>query len=397
MSASGTSLDRQASPSTPAPSRRLNVALIIPSLMVGGAEQHVVKLARSIDPAEIRLTILLLRPDLPHPLRAGLPAGVKVEIASVHRRDPRLALWVGQKLRAGRIAVAHSFLWHADATAALARPFAPRTALVTSERGERSQPYHGRRRRLFDRAITFPSSRAICPNSEFGRALLTALGAPPSRLEVIPNGADAAAALAARPAAIRASTGWPAAAHIVGSVSRLADGKGVEVLVRAIAEARESADVRALIVGDGPRRGALEALAAELGVGDRVVFSGEQTDPLPLVLACDSAVQLSRDSEHCSNAILEAMACAKPVVATRTGGNVELVVDGVTGMLVPPQDPAAVARALVALARDGDAARRLGEAGRARAAREFDLPAIARRHAALWRRVAGTPTVRGVE
>ena len=124
-----------------------------------------------------------------------------------------------------------------------------------------------------------------------------------------------------------------------------------------------------MIVGDGPERGALETRIAQLGLGDRVHLLGFRTDIPELLAGCDLFV-LPSLFEGLPLSILEAMAAGKAVVATAIGGNDEAVVDGVTGLLVPPADPEALADALRTLLREPERRRRLGEAGRRRAEAE---------------------------
>lgn len=368
--------------------RPLRVALVLPSLMVGGAEQHAVKLCRALDRQGVEACILLLRRDLPLELGGLVPSGVPVVVAPRARRDPRLVTWLAGQFRSRRIDVAQSFLWYADAIAAAAALLVPGVRLICSERGDRSTGYHTPARRAYDRAVTFRRAAAVVPNSQFGAALLGTLGAPPGRVHVIPNGVDTNAFDATVPLRIRERLGWPADTYLVVSVARLVEGKGLDTLITAISRTTRP-DIRGVLVGAGPLRPALEALAAQLGVAGRVAFAGQQMPALPWLLGCDSAVQLSVATEHCSNSLLEAMACGKPVVASAVAGNAELVVDGETGLLVPPGDADAVARALVRLASDAAGAARLGAAGRARVADRYSMDGTARKFTRLWAEMAG--------
>lgn len=365
----------------------LRVALVLPSLMVGGAEHHVVKLCRALDRRKIEPSILLLRRGLPQELALLLPVDVPVVVAPVGRRDPRLVPWLAQQLRRRQIDVAQSFLWYADAIAAAAALLVPRVRLVCSERGDRSMDYHISTRRAYDRLVTFRRASEVTANSRFGASLLIRLGARPERVSVIANGVDLAAVASAEPARLRELLRWPATSHVVGSVSRQVDGKGLATLIQAVARTG-GADVRVAMIGDGPLRPALEALVLRLGVQERVAFLGQRSPAVPYLKACDTAVQLSQETEHCSNSIIEAMACGKPVVATAVGGNPELVADGRTGILVPPGDPAAIAAALLRLSTDPAAAAQMGARGQEAAERRYSMDAVAAEFTALWRTAA---------
>jgi glycosyltransferase involved in cell wall biosynthesis len=121
-------------------------------------------------------------------------------------------------------------------------------------------------------------------------------------------------------------------------------------------------DATLLVVGEGSRREVLEALAVELGIADRVVFTGRRDDVPAVTAALDVAV-LPSYREALGLSVLEAMALSRPVVASEVGGIPEMIEDGITGLLVPPHDPAALAAAIVRLLRDHPLADTLGRAG----------------------------------
>jgi len=167
------------------------------------------------------------------------------------------------------------------------------------------------------------------------------------------------------------------------AVGRLVEKKGFRDLVAALGRARVEA--RLTIVGEGPERGALESAAREAGVADRVELVGPVGhDRLPAIYAtahaviAPSVVDRSGDRDGLPNVVLEAMAAGLPVVGTRAGAITSAVEDGVTGIVVAPGDPAAIATALARLG-DDDLRARMGTAGRRRVARDFGLDACAAR------------------
>jgi glycosyltransferase involved in cell wall biosynthesis len=169
----------------------------------------------------------------------------------------------------------------------------------------------------------------------------------------------------------------PADVRIVLSTSRLAAQKGIDAAVRAIAALPD--DVVLVVLGEGPERSALEALVRELDLERRVFLPGRVPDVASWLGRAAVYVQPSR-WEGFGLAVLEAMVCSLPVVATRVGSLPELVADGETGVLVPPGDAAELARGIErALAEP-----HLGEAGRERARAEFSVSAMADRTAALY-------------
>jgi glycosyltransferase involved in cell wall biosynthesis len=166
------------------------------------------------------------------------------------------------------------------------------------------------------------------------------------------------------------------------SVGRLKAPKDFATLARALA-ALPAGSFDALIVGDGPDRPALEAELRRLGLEHRARLLGERHD-VPALLAAADVFVLSSVSEGLPMSVLEAMAAELPVVASRVGGLPELVVDGKTGFLVPPEDPHELAAALGRLIDDRDLRRRLGAVGRVHAETRFDLNSFRRAHLDLY-------------
>jgi glycosyltransferase involved in cell wall biosynthesis len=156
-------------------------------------------------------------------------------------------------------------------------------------------------------------------------------------------------------------------------VARLSPEKDVETLLRATSiVARQMPEFRLEIAGDGPNRSGLEVLAKELNLGERARFLG-RVDDVPALLGRASMLVLPSRMEGISLTLLEAMARGLPCVATRVGGNPEVVIDDQTGLLVPPGNPKALAHAIQTLWNDPERAEALGRAGRARAERHFDI------------------------
>lgn len=198
-----------------------------------------------------------------------------------------------------------------------------------------------------------------------------------SRARVVPNGIDAAAfASPAGGEALRAAFGIPTTARVVGTVGLLNDAKGHDVLVEALA--RLPADVHGLVVGNGELEGALRELAVARGVADRFTITGWRDD-LP---ACHDAMDvfcLPSRWEGLSYALLEAGAAGLPLVSTEVNGSRDVIApDGLPacGMVVPREDPAALAQALRVLLDDASHARDLGRIAARRVAECFSLDAM---------------------
>ena len=162
---------------------------------------------------------------------------------------------------------------------------------------------------------------------------------------------------------------------IVLTVARLDRQKGHSTLFAAI---RQVHDATFVLAGDGPEKDALAALAYESGIQDRVIFLGDRRD-IPELLACCDLFVLPSIYEGLPLSILEAMAAGKAVVATAVGGTPEIVIDGETGVLVPPGDPAALAGAIQSLLSDPNRVQKIGSAGRALVAKEFSSDGMVER------------------
>jgi len=194
---------------------------------------------------------------------------------------------------------------------------------------------------------------------------------PADRVSVVPLGLDLDDLLAVRGTdpALRDALDLPPEAFVVGCVGRLVRIKDLATMLEAVSLAvRRVPLLRLAVVGDGPERGVLERRAAELALGELVRFTGWRRD-LPFVYGGLDAVALSSRNEGTPVALIEAMAAGRPVVATAVGGVPDIVEHERTGLLVPPQDPQALAAALATLAESADTRARMGAEGRAAAAR----------------------------
>jgi glycosyltransferase involved in cell wall biosynthesis len=177
-------------------------------------------------------------------------------------------------------------------------------------------------------------------------------------------------------------------------VARLSPEKDIDTLLRAaaLAVAHDPA-FRLEIAGDGPCREALRQTCAELGLQEQVRFLGQVRD-VPGLLARAGMFVLSSISEGISLTLLEAMACGLPLVATRVGGNPEVIAEGETGFLVPPQNPPALADALLRLRRDPSLCMQLGQAGRRRVEARFDVRRMVEQYQELYRGANALNTLR---
>lgn len=223
-------------------------------------------------------------------------------------------------------------------------------------------------------------------SAEVTRAILGD-GMPAERAQVIYNGVDMARLTAVAGSDLRQSLGIPNEAVVLAAVGSLVQHKGYDILLRALGQIDPLIDLHLLIAGDGPERGALEQLANELGLRPRVHFLGFVEDT-PSVYRSSDVLALASRREGFGLVAAEAGFFGLPVVATKVGGIPEVVADGVSGMLVPPDDPAAMAAALARLVQDGEHRRALGEAGRQRAQHMFSTRRMTDEFEAAYERLA---------
>jgi glycosyltransferase involved in cell wall biosynthesis len=217
------------------------------------------------------------------------------------------------------------------------------------------------------------------------------VGFPRNRIQVIANGVNTDY-FCPRPgsrAEVRRQCGLPQKGLVVGMVARLVPVKNHEGVLRAIADlAQQGKSITLAIAGDGPLLGELRSIATDLELNSQVHFLGDLDNVHQFLNALDIFV-LNSHSEGMSNTILEAMSCGLPVVATSVGANSDLVVEGQTGLLIPPDDPPALANAIAKLVDNESLRLRMGEDGRARIEREFGIARMVRDYSQLYCELLG--------
>jgi glycosyltransferase involved in cell wall biosynthesis len=239
--------------------------------------------------------------------------------------------------------------------------------------------------------------------SEAIRQMLVADGVPADRTVTVHEGIDVEHVLAAPAVNVHEAFWLPHHAPVVGNVAALVPHKGQRYLVDAAhLVVQEIPDARFVILGEGELRDHLEKQVREHHLEKHVLLPGFRTDVLGCLKGFDLFV-MSSVTEGLGTSLLDAMACSRPIVATRAGGIPEIVEDGVNGLLVPPRDAASLAKAIVRALQDDRLRQRLGEAGFDRVRARFTVERMVEATAAIYARVAGThheadtarPPVRG--
>lgn len=369
--------------------RALRVMFVVGNFVAGGAERHLLELWRRIDRDRFAVEIACFRAEgqfWPEVRSLGFPVhDLEVGSRIYDPRGVRGLLRLIARVRDFRPDVMHGYLFGPNLFAVLAGHLCGVRVVAVAKRNV--DAFETPRQRAVQRFVHRRASH-VTAVSEAVAGTVVAMGVERERITVIPNGVDPTRFES--PAHDRAVLGAKPGEVLIGSVGCLAARKYYGTLLEALA--RLSGNHRrfhATLVGDGPDRAGLEAQARVLGLADRTTFLGERPDVERLLPAMDLFVLSSRE-EGIPNALLEAMAAGRPSVATAVGGTPEVLEDGVTGWLVPPADPEALAAALGRVMDDpGEAARR-GAAARRAVHERMSIDAMVRRHEDFYRRaVAG--------
>ena len=347
--------------------------------------------------------LLLITPDFP-PAQGGIQTTAHRLATGIERLDTRVVALgapgareydagqgvsirrapTGRRLRGGRnaplnaVALSQALRFAPDVTLSLHLVASPAAAVIRRALGARTvQYFHAKEIPAKARLAAFAAAHAdvVVAVSAYTEGLIRATGAPVAEMRRVSPGVDL-------PADTRP---LPAERPTFVTVARLEDRyKGHDVLVHALALIRERVpDVQWVVIGDGPLRGELEALARAHGVADSVRFLGALSDAerdtwlrRADLLAMPSRLPgAGRAGEGFGIVYMEAAAYGKPVVAGNVGGALDAVLDGQTGLLVDPADPRAVSEAIARLLLDSDLAQRLGRAG-AQRAQAFAWPLV---------------------
>ncbi len=367
-----------------APSR-LRILHTESSLGWGGQEIRILTEARGV--ADAGHEVVLAVPRDSRIFAEAAHHGVHAVEAPIARKGLTAVMALRRLVLEGRFDVVNTHSSTDSWAAALAcATLASAPPLVRTRHISAPVPGNAATRWLYGQA----TRRIVTTGERLREQVIAETGVDPARVVSIPTGIDLARFHPGDAGAARARLGLPAGAAIVGIVATLRSWKGHRYVLQAIA-AMQRRDVLLAVVGDGPQRAALEALAGELGLGDAVRFAGNQADVAPWMRAFDVFCLPSYANEGVPQALMQAMACGLPVLSCPVGSIDEIVADGVTGALVPPQDAERLRQALEALLDDPAWRRALGSAAHATAVERFGSDLMVRRMVALFREALEAP------
>lgn len=358
---------------------RIKVLKFLNHFFIGGTERQFVHVANGLDPSKFDVEIGCLKQDGPllRSLRPEMPVHLyPVRKSFYHFESVLSQLRLAQDIRKRRIDIVHTYGWYPNIFAIppswlSARPF--RIASIR-DAGAYMTPL-----KIQALKVACALSDRVLANSAAGKEWLAAQGVNEEKIVLIRNGIK----IPAQPrqtgesGRIRKEFGIPQGTPLCACIGRVVSGKGIDYYLRAARILADlGRDVRFLLIGatsvEKNYNSEMEVLARELNLEGRVIFTGQRQDVAEILREVDIVVHPSL-TEGLSNVILEAMATGLPVVATRAGGNPELVVDGRTGILVPVENEVETARAIKQLLDDPLMARAFGEAARRRIIQEFSI------------------------
>lgn len=371
---------------TAAPQRRLRLLQITHDLDLGGLQQVIYNLCRTLDRSRFEIFVLCLR-------EKGLFAsdvealGIPVFLLEKNAKGPDYFAFrkVAKLMRELRIDVVHTHNTQPFFDGTIGAMLAGvRTVIHT----DHARDFPDKLRYMIaEWLMSLYAYRVVGCSEHTSQQLMRYEKISKRKIVTIPNGIDGSRFdLSIDRAAKRRELGIGAEGHIIGLAVRLSDQKGITFLLRAMPSVlAKHPDTTLLIAGNGDLRADLEREAKDLGVASQVKFCGPRKD-IPELLKLLDLYVLPSKWEGLPMVILEAMAAGCPVVATNVGGNATAVVDGVTGALVPPQDPSALAQAIVRLLDSPDLLKSYAANGRARFYERFSADIMARQYEQLYLR-----------
>jgi glycosyltransferase involved in cell wall biosynthesis len=365
--------------------RKIRLVYVIKSMPVGGSQTHLVQVLRLLDRQRFAPALYCLTGEgvLLDTVRAlGVPVvdgGVRHGFRGHHALAAirRLVSY----LRRERADVVHNYLLRANAIGSVAARVARVPVMLCSKRG-----CHERRGvELAGAKIGNWLADCVTVNADAVRDFVHANeGCPREKMIVIPSGVDTDRFRPVEGTHFKARLGLPEERITVGVVTRMRVRKGVEEFIRAIARVRETQPaVHGVIVGEVSLDEVLQTLVHGLGLEGHLTLLGRRSD-MPEVLSAFDVFVLSSHDEGMSNAILEAMAMERPVVATDVGGTGEVVRHGQSGLLVPPKDPETLAAAINEVVAQAVRAREMGRLGRRIVEEGFSAHAMVRQMEHLY-------------
>ncbi len=357
----------------------IRIAYVINEMVVGGSQTHLRQVLRLLDRERFEPILVCLsgRGALLEDVRAlGVPLfapAAQLGFQGMHL--VRRIMATARVFRDQRPVIVHNYLLRANLVGSVAARMARVPVVLCSTRG--CHLLSGGQ--LLAAKIGNALADKVMVNAVAVREFVHEHeGCPREKMFVIPSGIDTERFSPLPPEDHKQRLGIAPDRIVIGTVTRQRIRKGVEEFVRAIAAvAQYEPRVHGLIVGEVQEQGEFRSIVQDAGVADRLTLAGRRQD-MPQVYAAMDVYVLSSHDEGMSNALLEALAMEKPVVATDVGGTGEVIESGKTGLLVPPKDWQALARALGSVLQQRESWKELGKAGRKTVVERFSAHSMVR-------------------
>jgi glycosyltransferase involved in cell wall biosynthesis len=354
----------------------------------GGAEKQLYLLATSLNPAIFKTIVVQLSPDNSLPVTTGNVGNLELFHFPTRRFYNLVGIWQLGRLsllaKKNKVDIIHTYFEKSEVMGWLTARFSGIPIWITSRRD-----LGFKRKRIYDRIFKFTAKdcKKYVANCYAVKDQVIQQGNLPSeKIEVIYNGIDFSGYQEAlKDKSLKVELGIVDGTPLVGLIANFNfEIKGHIYFLGAAKKILERIpNAKFVLVGGGPLRPRYEEVAQELRIEKNVYFLGERTDVQNIISNLDVSV-LSSTSEGLSNVILESMAAGKPVIATNVGGSPEMVVNNVTGYLVPPADSNSMASAITTLLQDPDKAKAMGAAGKRLVEEKFTFEAMVKKYEKLY-------------
>jgi len=363
--------------------RQIHVLQIIDGLNVGGAEVLLRDLVRGLSGDRYRVSVCYSTPGpmVPEIEALGVPM---TRLPRLARVDPLLLLRMCQTIRKDPPQVVHTHLFKSDFHGRLAARMCGVPVVISTLHNSDAWAKNALFGKLYGATSRF-ADRLIAVSEEVREFAIAHTDVESERVTTIPNGVPLQKFSDQEEAGmgLRRELGIAGDAPLIGIVGRLMPQKDHETFLQAAVQIHKALpQARFLIVGDGPLRDDLTARSAALGLEGPVLFCGLRKD-IPAIMAAIDLLVFSSRWEGLPVTLLEGMAAARAVVSTAVGGVPGVMIDGQTGVLVPPGDPAALAQACVQVLANPDLRSKMGRAGRARVEAHYSIEAMVQQEGLL--------------
>ncbi len=363
---------------------RIRILHVLDTLNIGGLENGVINLINNSDPSKFEHHVCCLRHAGPMTERLNQP---NIEIFSINKspKDYLLAFRLAKRIRRLRPQIVHARNW-GTIDAVIAAKMAGSPCILYSEHGREASDVQGTssRRNYLRRFLLRHVHHIVTVSDDIRQWLIDKVALPPLSISTIRNGVDTDIFCPAEDKkTAKRNLGFEPETILIGAVGRLDPVKNYHMLLKALELQKSSpGEFAVAVVGDGPQRADLEQFAVSHGL-KHTHFLGTKSDIPRYLQAFDIFVQTSL-AEGISNSILEAMACGLPIIATRVGGNSEILEDNRTATLVAPDDAMELARQIQSYVTDDEKRARIGRAARQSCVSNFSLRSMVSAYEALY-------------